>query len=213
MSPRNPSVDGFLRKAKTWRAELEALRAILLDTPLQEEIKWRQPCYTFAGTNLVIMGELKACATLGFLKGALLKDTNGILEPVGQNARAAMMVRFTSVADVKRLEPTLRAYVAEAIELEKAGAKIDWSKGAELPVPEEFQRQLDELPELRDAFGKLTPGRQRAYLLHFNGAKQSKTRAERVQKCMDKILAGIGLEDDYKAKIKAKRDARKSGRR
>ncbi len=208
MSPRNPSVDGFLRKAKTWRAELEALRAILLDTPLAEEIKWRQPCYTFGGTNLVIMGELKACATLGFLKGSLLKDPDGILEPVGQNARAAMMVRFTSVDDVRKLEPTLRKYVAEAIELEKAGAKIDWSKGAEQPVPDELSAAFAEMPELQAAWDKLTPGRQRAYLLHFNGAKQSATRASRIEKCTQLILAGVGLDDAYKQKVKEKKAKR-----
>lgn len=204
MQTRNPSVDGFLRKAKTWRAELLALREILLDTPLAEEIKWRQPCYTFGGANLIIMGELKACATLGFLKGSLLKDPEGILEPVGQNARAAMMVRFTSVDDVRKLEPTLRKYIAEAIDLERAGAKIDWSQGAEVPVPAELEAQFVEMPELRDAFAKLTPGRQRAYLLHFNGAKQSATRASRIEKCTPMILEGIGLDDAYKQKLKAK---------
>lgn len=195
MNSMNPKVDGYIRYAKKWQHELKALRTILLDAPLTEDWKWGHPCYTFENNNVVIIGELKDCCTLSFFKGVLLKDPAGVLAPPGPNSRSARVMRFTGVQRIKELEPTLNAYIREAIEIEKDGRKVDFQQGPQVAMPAEFAAKLAELPALKKAFEALTPGRQRAYLLHFSGAKQSKTRASRVEKCIPRILEGEGLND------------------
>jgi uncharacterized protein YdeI (YjbR/CyaY-like superfamily) len=195
MSKMNPKVDGYLRKSKEWREELQKLRAIILDSQLTEEVKWRHPCYTFQGSNIVIMARFKEYCALTFVKGALLKDANHILVKPGENTQAARVIRFTNVQQIVEMARKLKSYLREAIEVEKAGLKVTFKKIAEHKVPEEFQRTLDEVPALKTAFAALTPGRQRAYLLYFSAAKQSKTRVSRVDKCMQRILNGKGLDD------------------
>lgn len=191
----NPSVTGYIRKSKPWQAELQELRRILLDSPLTEEMKWRVPCYTFQGRNVVLIGRFKESCTLGFVKGALLKDEKNILRAPGQNTQSSRGVWFTNVQQILDLEPVLKAYILEAIEVEKAGLKVQFKKTSEFKMPEEFQAKLDQVPTLKTAFAALTPGRQRGYLLYFSGAKQSKTRLARVEKCMPQILKGKGLDD------------------
>lgn len=195
MNRMNPSVDGFLRKSKQWQDELRRLRTIILDCPLTEEVKWRVPCYTFQGRNVVFLGRFKEYCAISFVKGVLLKDASGVLDKPGENTQSARLIRFTDVRQIVEMEPVLKAYIHEAIEVEKAGLKVNFKKTSEYDVPEEFQAKLDEIPALKAAFAALTPGRQRAYLLHFSGAKQSKTRASRVEKCMRQILNGKGLDD------------------
>jgi uncharacterized protein YdeI (YjbR/CyaY-like superfamily) len=191
----NPKVDGYLRKSKQWQKELRALRKIFLDSPLTEEVKWRHPCYTFEGGNIAILGGFKEYCALTFVKGALLKDSNGILAKPGENTQAARVIRFTDVRQIVELEPILRAYIDEAVDVEKAGLKVKFKKITEFKLPEELQNKLDELPALKTAFSALTPGRQRAYILYFSAAKQPKTRASRVDKCVRQILNGKGLDD------------------
>jgi uncharacterized protein YdeI (YjbR/CyaY-like superfamily) len=192
MKKTNPKVDGYLRKAKKWQAEMTKLRRISLDSGLTEELKWGKPCYTFETSNVVIIqGFTEFCALL-FCKGALLKDPNGILKKFGW--QAARRIPFSNVREIVEMEPTLKAYIREAIEAEKVGLKVEFKKKPE-PIPEELQNKLDEIPALKTAFDALTPGRQRGYILYFSGAKQSKTRASRVEKCMQQILKGKGLND------------------
>jgi uncharacterized protein YdeI (YjbR/CyaY-like superfamily) len=195
MDKPTPKLDGYFRKPKKWQEELRKLRAIALDRQLTEDVKWRLPCYTLGKSNVVILQEFKEYCALMFFKGALLKDANGILVKVGQNTQAARQVRFTGVREIVELEPVLKAYIDEAIELEKAGAKVTFKKTSEFIVPDEFQSRLDENPALKAAFKALTPGRQRAYILHFSAPKQSKTRTSRVEKSMQQILDGKGLDD------------------
>jgi len=190
----NPDVDEYLSKARQWQEELVTLRAIVLDTPLTEEWKWRAPCYTFQKKNVALIGAFKDNCVLSFFKGALLKDDLDILTKPGENTQAARVVRFTSLQEIIELEPVLKAYIAEAIEVEKAGLKVDVKKEAE-PIPAEFQKKLDESPALQTAFEALTPGRQRGYLMHFSAAKQSKTREARVEKYIPQILDGKGIHD------------------
>jgi uncharacterized protein YdeI (YjbR/CyaY-like superfamily) len=196
MNPMNPKVDGYLRRAKKWQKELQELRRIVLDCPLTEELKWRAPCYTFQNNNIVLIGAFKEYCVLNFIKGALLKDAKGVLVKPGENTQVARVIRFTNVREIVAMEPTLKAYINEAIEAEKAGLKVKLKKITEHTVPEELQNKLDEIPALRTAFGALTPGRQRAYLLYFSAPKQSKTRESRVEKCMQRILHGKGLDDE-----------------
>lgn len=191
----NPSVDGYIRKNKEWRAEFEALRAILLDFPLKEEIKWMHPCYTLDGGNIVLMQEFKEYCALMFPKGALLKDPDGVLVAMTENTQAARQIRFTSAEQISEIETIIRATVQEAIEVEEAGLQVVFKDTSEFEFPDEFQSRLEENPELQAAFEALTPGRQRGYLLHFSGAKQSKTRTSRVEKCIPRILEGKGLND------------------
>ncbi|MCA9912318.1 MAG: YdeI/OmpD-associated family protein [Anaerolineae bacterium] len=191
----NPSVDGYIRKNKQWQAEFKKLRAILLDFPLKEEIKWMHPCYTVDGGNIVLMQEFKEYCALLFPKGALLKDADGVLVAMTENTQAARQIRFTDVQQVVDLEPTIRAYVQEAINVEEAGLEVEFKDTADYEFPDEFQSRLEEDADLQVAFEALTPGRQRGYLLYFSGAKQSKTRASRVEKCIPKILEGKGLND------------------
>jgi uncharacterized protein YdeI (YjbR/CyaY-like superfamily) len=158
-------------------------------------VKWRVPCYTFEGKNVVILITLKDCCVLSFVKGALLKDPQGILVKPGENTQSGRVIRFTGVDELTALEPVLKAYVREAAEAEKNGAKVAYKKITEFAVPQELQEKLDGMPALKAAFNALTPGRQRGYLLHFSGAKQSKTRTSRVEKCVERILKGKGLDD------------------
>lgn len=190
----NPDVEIYLNKARQWQDELVTLRTIVVDTPLIEEFKWRVPCYTFQKKNIVLIGAFKDNCVLSFFKGALLKDPLDILTKPGENTQAARVLRFTSLQEIIELEPVLKAYIEEAIEVEQAGLKVDVKKAAE-PVPAEFQKKLDESPALQTAFEALTPGRQRAYLMHFSAAKQSKTRETRVEKYIPQILAGKGIND------------------
>ncbi len=193
----NPKVDVFLSNAERWQEEMEKLRMICLDCGLAEELKWYQPCYTFQDRNIVIIGELKESCALSFFKGALLYDTEGILIAPGENTQLGRWIKFTSVREIVEMEPILKAYIYEAIEVEKAGVKVALKTTADFAVPEEFQSKLDNFPALKTAFEALTPGRQRAYLLYFSAPKQSKTRESRVEKCMLQILKGKGLNDDY----------------
>lgn len=195
MSKKNPSVDGYLRKNKKWQKELEALRAIALDTPLTEEVKWRVPCYTFDGKNVAFLGAFNESCAFSFVKGALLKDPKGILQKPGENTQSARVIRFTDVEQIAKVAPVLRAYVDEAIQVEKAGLKVKFAKPPEFKLPEELQAKFKQRPEFKAAFSALTPGRQRAYVLHFSGAKQSKTREARIEKHTARILAGKGLDD------------------
>ena len=188
----NPQVDEYLRKAKKWREEFAKLRMIVLDCGPTEELKWGKPCYTFQESNIVIIQGFKEFCALLFCKGALLEDPNRILKKFGW--QAARRIPFTNVREIGEMEPILRTYIHEAIEAEKAGLEVKLKKNPE-PIPEEFQNKLDEIPALKTAFDALTPGRQRAYILYFSGAKQSKTRESRVEKCMQPILNGKGLND------------------
>ena len=192
MNKMNPKVDGYLRKAKRWQKEMEQLRRISLGCGLTEELKWGKPCYTFQDSNVVIIQGFKDFCALLFCKGALLNDPNGILKKFGW--QAARRIPFTNVREIVEMEPILKAYIHEATEAEKAGLKVTYKKNPE-PIPEELQNKLDEVPALKTAFNALTPGRQRGYILYFSGAKQSKTRESRVEKCMPPILKGKGLND------------------
>jgi uncharacterized protein YdeI (YjbR/CyaY-like superfamily) len=191
----NPKVDDFIRSSKKWQEELEKLRTIILDCQLTEELKWGVPCYRYQKHNIVLIHEFKEYCAILFVKGALLKDADGILIQQTENVQAARQVRFTNVQEIVEVETILKAYISEAIEVEKAGLKVNYKKATEFPIADEFQKKLDEIPDLDTAFYALTPGRQRAYLLYFSAPKQSKTRESRVEKCMQQILNGKGLND------------------
>jgi uncharacterized protein YdeI (YjbR/CyaY-like superfamily) len=191
----NPKVDFYFTKAKKWQEEIEQLRTIVLDCGLTEELKWGCPCYTFQKSNVVLIHTFKEYCALLFFKGALLSDANGLLVQQTKNVQAGRQIRFTSVREILKQKRVLKAYIHEAIEVEKAGLRVEFKKTAEFSMPEEFQNKLDEMPDLKTAFHALTPGRQRAYLLHFSAPKQSKTRESRVEKSMKKILMGKGLDD------------------
>ena len=195
MNRMNPKVDFFFRKAERWQEEFEKLRTIVLDCGLTEELKWGVPCYTFENSNIVLIHGFKEYCALLFHKGALLKDPIGILIQQTENVQAARQIRFTNVEEIDEMEHILKAYIQEAIEVEKAGLEVDFKKTAEFNMPEEFQVKLDENPALKTAFEALTPGRQRGYLLYFSAPKQSKTRETRVEKYMQQILNGKGLND------------------
>ena len=189
----NRKVDGFLRKAKTWREEFEKLRTVCLDCGLTEELKWGKPCYTSQESNIVLIHGFKDYCALLFFKGALLKDPKGILIQQTENVQAARQIRFTNVREIVEMESVLKAYIEEA--KEKADLEVEYKKTSEFAVPEEFQNRIDESPALKKAFEALTPGRQRGYLLYFSAAKQSKTREARIEKCVQQILNGKGLND------------------
>ncbi|MBO7747957.1 YdeI family protein [Paenibacillus sp. MWE-103] len=191
----NPQAEAFIAKAKTWKAEYEKLREIVLDCGLAEEFKWMHPCYTFQDKNIVLIHGFKDYCALLFHKGALLKDPHGILIQQTENVQAARQIRFADVREIIELEATVRAYIYEAVEVERSGREVTFKKPEEFAITEEFQAKLDELPALKAAFEALTPGRQRAYLLHFSQPKQAKTRASRVEKWLPNILAGKGLND------------------
>ena len=191
----NTKVDFFFNKANKWQNEYKELRMIVLECGLQEELKWGFPCYTFQNSNVVLIHGFKNYCALLFHKGALMKDANGVLIQQTENVQSARQIRFTNIREIRELGTLLSDYVNEAIELEKAGLKVTFKKSTEFKIATEFQNKLDELPALKIAFDALTPGRQRAYLLHFSAPKQSKTRVSRVERCMQKIISGKGLND------------------
>ncbi|GIO31771.1 hypothetical protein J2TS6_29120 [Paenibacillus albilobatus] len=191
----NPKVDAFVGRATAWLEEMEKLREILLDCGLTEELKWGKPCYSSQGRNIVIIQGFKAYLALLFFKGYLLQDPHGVLVKTGENTKVGRQIRFNDTQEIVQLEPILRAYIAEAIEVEQSGVKGDPIQDTELDIPEEFQHKLDENPALKAAFDALTPGRQRAYVYYFSVPKQSKTRESRIEKCTQQILDGKGLND------------------
>ncbi|VXD13153.1 YdeI family protein [Marinoscillum sp. 108] len=191
----NPKVDFFFNKTSKWQQEYALLRKIILQTELTEELKWGCPCYTFQKTNVVLIHGFKEYCALLFHKGALLKNTDALLIQQTENVQAARQIRFTSLQQIKDLESTLKSYIYEAIEVERAGLKVELKKTSEFNMPDEFRQVLDEYIELKTAFEALTPGRQRGYLLHFSQPKQSKTRESRIEKCIPRILEGKGLND------------------
>ena len=192
-SKLNPKVDEYLSKAKKWKEESEQLRKIVLDCGLTEEFKWMHPCYTFEEKNIVLIHGFKEYCAFLFHKGALLKDAHGILIQQTENVQAARQIRFTNVQEIIEMETILKEYIHEAVGVEKAGLKVKLKK--EYIIPEELQNKFDEIPALKTAFEALTPGRQRAYILHFSNAKQSKTRLSRIEKSIKQILDGKGLND------------------
>ncbi|MEV4781947.1 YdeI/OmpD-associated family protein [Burkholderia sp. LMU1-1-1.1] len=191
----NPKVDAYVERLKNWVDEVRELRAVCLDSGLGEDLKWGVPCYTLEGRNVVLIHSFKEYCALLFFKGALLKDAKGILIRQTDNVQAARQVRFKNVEEIRKLKAVLKAYIAEAVKVEKSGLKVELKKTEEFSVPEEFQAKLDEMLDLKTAFEALTPGRRRAYLLHFSSAKQSKTRTARVLKAIPDILSGKGLDD------------------
>jgi uncharacterized protein YdeI (YjbR/CyaY-like superfamily) len=191
----NPKVDWFFDKATKWQKEYEKMRMIILDCGLNEELKWGCPCYTFENRNIVLIHGFKEYCAILFFKGALLNDSDGILIQQTANVQSARQARFTGVQEVVKKERTLKSYIYEAIEVERAGLQVKYKKTKDLKIPEEFQSKLDKMPALKTAFAALTPGRQRAYIFHFSQPKQSKTRAARVEKYLKQILNGKGLDD------------------
>jgi uncharacterized protein YdeI (YjbR/CyaY-like superfamily) len=194
-SSMNPRVDFYFSKDSKWQKEYEKLRTIVLDCGLTEELKWGCPCYSYQKSNIVLIHGFKDYCALLFFKGALLQDADGILIQQTKNVQVARQIRFTNVKEITKLAPTLKAYIYEAIEVEKAGLKVKLKKTADFPVPEEFQQKLNKMPALKKAFEALTPGRQRAYLFYFSQPKLAKTRESRVEKYLQQILNGKGLDD------------------
>lgn len=190
----NSKVDVILGKAKKWREELQELRRIILGCGLTEEVKWGSPCYTFENANVIVIGGFKESCVISFFKGALLKDAEGLLTKPGQNTQSVRVIRFRNVREIVEREPILKAYIREAVAVEKAGLKVSLKKNPE-PVPAELRRKLEAMPALKTAFEALTPGRRRAYILYFSAAKQSGTREARIEKCVPRILKGRGLND------------------
>ncbi len=191
----NPKVDFFFNKNSKWQDEYELLRTIILDCGLTEELKWGKPCYTVNGNNVVLIHGFKDYCALLFHKGVLLNDAEDILVQQTKNVQSARQIRFTDVKQINDMMAVIRSYIFEAVEVEKAGLEVPMKKTTDFEMAEEFRKKLDTIPELKEAFESLTPGRQRGYLLHFSGAKQSKTRASRVEKCIPDILEGKGLND------------------
>jgi len=191
----NPKVDEYIQNAKKWQDEFKKLRAIVLDSTLTEEFKWKVPCYTYEGSNVVLIHGFKEYCALLFIKGSLLHDPSGVLIQQTANVQAGRQVRFTNVDEISALEPVIKSYIGEAIEIEKSGAAVDYKKNTDFDIPEELQAKFDEIPPLKAAFDTLTPGRQRAYILHFAQPKQTKTREARVEKYLQQILDGKGLND------------------
>jgi uncharacterized protein YdeI (YjbR/CyaY-like superfamily) len=191
----NPKVDFYFSKDNKWHKELKKLRTIILDCGLNEELKWGCPCYTFRESNIVLIHVFKEYCAILFFKGALLNDANGILVQQTKNVQAGRQIRFTDVRQIVEIETILKIYIYEAIEVEKAGLKVNFKKTTEYNIPEEFQIKLNKIPALKTAFYALTPGRQRGYMLYFSAPKQSKTRESRVEKYMPQILNGKGLND------------------
>ena len=193
MSAPSSKVDAFVSRAKKWQGEIQKLRSILLDCGLDEDLKWGKPCFTFAGRNVAIIQPFKEHCSLMFFKGALLQDTYGLLRSQGENTQSALRLEFTSEAHIKKT--VVKSYVKQAIAVEQAGLKVDFKAKHEMELPEELTQILKKDRRLAKAFHALTPGRRRAYVLHFTGAKQSKTRTARIEKCIPKILAGKGMND------------------
>ena len=195
MSVPNPKVDFYFNKAKTWREEIELLRAAALSSQLTEELKWGNPCYTFQNQNIVLIHTFKEYCAVLFFKGALLPDPGSILIRQTENVQAARQIRFTSARQIAEMDNILKDYIHQAIEVEKSGQKVDFKKSEKLVFPVEFTTKLDEMSDLKAAFEALTPGRQKGYQLYFTAAKLSKTRESRIEKCVDRILDGKGLDD------------------
>jgi len=195
MNDMNPKVDWYFAKNKKWQEEIETLRTLVLDSKLNEELKWGCPCYTHEESNIVLIHVFKDYCALLFFKGVLLKDPHGVLIQQTENVQAARQMRFTSLQEIVKRKSIIKAYIKEAIEVDKSGAKVPMKKTKEFTMPEEFQNKLEEMPALKTAFKALTPGRQRGYLLYFSSAKQSATRQARVEKYVPHILNGKGLED------------------
>jgi uncharacterized protein YdeI (YjbR/CyaY-like superfamily) len=191
----NPKVDWYFNRAGPWKKEFKKLRAIVLDCDLTEELKWGHPCYTFEKSNIVLIHGFKEYCALLFFKGALLKDKKGILIQQTENVQAARQIRFTDAQEIGNMEKILKTYIYEAVGVEEAGLKVELKKATEFKMPEEFKNALKQMPKLKTAFYSLSPGRQRGYLLYFSAAKQSKTRALRVEKCIKRISTGMGLDD------------------
>jgi len=194
-STTNPQVDDFLQKAKKWQDEMTLLRTIVLESGLEEDFKWRQPCYTLDGKNIVIVSGFKEYCLLGFFKGALLKDEHQLFETPGENTQSMRQLRFTSVDDIQQKKSIIRDYVREMINAEKAGLKVELKKSTELEFSEELKAKFQQDPTFQKAFEALTPGRRRAYNMFFSAAKQSKTRESRIEKYMPKILEGKAMDD------------------
>lgn len=195
MTGSNPKVDFYFSKNEKWQKEIELMRSIALDCMLSEELKWGVPCYTFQQSNIVLFHVFKEYCAFLFFKGVLMSDPKAILIQQTENVQSARQVRFTNVKEIKALKDVLKTYIFEAIEIEKAGLKVEMKKPAEFAMAEEFETELNKNPALKTAFEALTPGRQRAYLLHFSSARQSKTRTSRVEKSIPDILKGKGLND------------------
>ncbi|WP_080238177.1 YdeI/OmpD-associated family protein [Spirosoma rigui] len=195
MNATNPVVDFYFNKAEKWQNELALLRTLVLDCGLAEELKWGVPCYTYQHGNVLLIHTFKEYCAILFIKGALLQDTDRMLVQQTENVQAGRQIRFTSAEQLLDRKSTVKAYIFEAIEVEKAGLKVELKKAIDFPIPEELQRRLDEDPALKTAFGALTPGRQRAYILYINKPKQAATRTSRVEKCVPQILIGKGLTD------------------
>lgn len=193
MSKQNPKVDEFIDRAKTWRGEMQKVRSILLECGLDEDLKWGKPCFSFEGKNVAILQPFKPHLSLMFFKGALFEDTHGLLRSQGENTQSALRLEFTSEAEVKKA--VLKSYAKQAIAVEKAGLTVDFKAKRELELPEELTKILQKNRKLAKAFHALTPGRQRAYVMHFTAAKQSQTRTARIEKYIPKILAGLGMND------------------
>jgi uncharacterized protein YdeI (YjbR/CyaY-like superfamily) len=191
----NPKVDFYFTKAEKWKKEVAKLRSIALDSGLTEELKWGCPCYTLGKSNIVLIHDFKEYCAFLFFKGSLLKDKSAILIQQTKNVQAARQIRFTNAKEITELAPILKAYIKEAIEIEKKGLKVELKKTTEYSVPEEFQTKLDKNAKLKKAFYALTPGRQRGYLLYFSSAKQAKTREARIEKYIPQILKGKGVDD------------------
>ncbi|MDK2979995.1 MAG: hypothetical protein PWQ55_342 [Chloroflexota bacterium] len=195
MSEANPKVEAFMQKKGPWQAEYQKLRQIVRDSELEEDFKWMHPCYTYAGNNVLIIHGFKEYCALLFVKGALLKDSQGILVQQTENVQAGRQVRFRNLQEIVDLEPTLKAYIQEAIEIEKSGQKVEFKDNEKYPVPDELQASFAAEPAFQQAFEALTPGRQHAYLLYFSQAKQAKTREARIEKYHQQILTGKGMDD------------------
>lgn len=192
---KNPKVDEFIAKRNSWQKEIKQLRSYVLDCELTEELKWRQPCYSYKGNNVVLIGAFKNYITLSFFKGVLLNDSENILVSPGENSQTVKMIKFTSLKEVVKLEKTIKAYLFKAIEIERLGLKVDLKKSSELELIEELENILNQKPKFKEAFEALTPGRQRAYNIHFSSAKQSKTRISRIENSEKRILQGFGPND------------------
>ena len=193
----NPKVDEFIRRSRQWQEEYKRLRDIALDCELKEEFKWMHPCYTFEDKNVVLVHGFKEYCAILFPKGALLTDAQRILVQQTENVQAARQVRFRGIEEIVGMEKVLKDYILEAIAIEQSGRQVELKRTSEYAVPAELQEKFDQMPALKDAFHALTPGRQRAYLLHFSAPKQSKTRTARVEKSVQQILAGKGLDDAH----------------
>ena len=191
----NSKVDEFINSEKKWKDEFRKLRQIILECNLDENLKWGKPCYMINGKNIVLMHGFKEYCALLFIKGSLLKDAERILVAQTENVQAGRQIRFTNIQDILKIEKTLKAYIYEAIKIEKSGLEIQYKKNSEYPIPVEFQLRLDKDTSLRTAFQSLTPGRQKGYIFYFSKAKQSKTRESRIEKYIPKILDGLGLDD------------------